>query len=231
MEGSEIAKAGWLHRQSSILHRWKRNWFVLRTNGDLLYFESPDEPRAEERIVVRTRVQRIKPGFECNNVTPPEGMSKGCLFALDMRNEELRLCAESSDDMKAWQIALEEARVMGQRSPPPPYPAMATNSSYAYPGQVLYTGVPGQTRHVMYNGALGQTVYQPGTVIQGPNGTTTTVVTNPGPNVVYMDDYDYCNRYRCNRYHRHGYDGTDVAMGVVAGAALGSMMYGPMFWW
>ncbi|XP_067668588.1 pleckstrin homology domain-containing family B member 2-like [Haliotis asinina] len=223
MESFEIAKAGWLYRQSSILHRWKRNWFVLRTSGDLLYFESPDEPRAEERIVVRARVQRIKPGFECNNVTPPEGLSKGCLFALDMNGDELRLCAESSDDMKAWQIALEEARVMGQRSVdnPPPYPTIATNSSYAYPGQVLYSGVPGQTSHVVYNGALGQTVYQPGTVIRAPDGTTTTVVTNPGPNVVYVDD-------RCNR---HGCDGTDVAMGVVAGAALGSMMYGPIIWW
>ncbi|XP_046328735.1 pleckstrin homology domain-containing family B member 2-like [Haliotis rufescens] len=223
MESFDIAKAGWLHRQSSILHRWKRNWFVLRTNGDLLYFENPDEPRAEERIVVRARVQRIKPGFECNSVTPPEGMSKGCLFALDMRNEELRLCAESSDDMKAWQIALEEARVMGQRSSsvPPSYQTLVTNSSYGYPGQVLYNGVPGQTTHVMYNGALGQTVYQPGTVIQGPNGTTTTVVSNPGPNVVYVDDY----------HRRHRYNGSDMAMGVVAGAALGSMMYGPMFWW
>jgi len=41
--------------------------------------------------------------------------------------------------------------------------------------------------------------------------------------VVYADSPYYNNR----RY----YDGTDVAMGMVAGAALGSMMWGPLLWW
>ena len=47
--------------------------------------------------------------------------------------------------------------------------------------------------------------------------------------VVYVDEP---NRYYYDRRGRYGYnDGTDVAMGVVAGAALGSMMWGPMLWW
>jgi len=50
--------------------------------------------------------------------------------------------------------------------------------------------------------------------VQSPAGQTT---------VVYAENPHYYNR----RY----YDGTDVAMGMVAGAALGSMMWGPLLWW
>jgi len=51
-------------------------------------------------------------------------------------------------------------------------------------------------------------------VVQSPPGQTT---------VVYTDNPYY--------YNRRNYDGTDVAMGMVAGAALGSMMWGPLLWW
>lgn len=52
-------------------------------------------------------------------------------------------------------------------------------------------------------------------VVQSPPGQTT---------VVYADSPYYYN-------NRRYYDGTDVAMGMVAGAALGSMMWGPLLWW
>lgn len=61
--------------------------------------------------------------------------------------------------------------------------------------------------------------------VTGYPGTTTTVIPpgQPGANttVVVRDD----------PYYRRRYDGTDVAMGVVAGAAIGSMMWGPVLWW
>ncbi len=47
------------------------------------------------------------------------------------------------------------------------------------------------------------------------------VVGNQASNVVYVNGYP----------RRRYYNGSDMAMGVVAGAALGSMMYGPMMWW
>jgi len=50
-------------------------------------------------------------------------------------------------------------------------------------------------------------------VVQAPAGQTT---------VVYTQDPYYNRRY---------YDGSDVAMGMVAGAALGTMMWGPVLWW
>ena len=53
-----------------------------------------------------------------------------------------------------------------------------------------------------------------------------TVVPGSQTTVIYRDDYRYNPHY-----YRRGYDGTDVAMGVVAGAALGSMMWGPLLWW
>jgi len=52
-------------------------------------------------------------------------------------------------------------------------------------------------------------------VVQSPPGQTTIIYANePQP-----------------YYYRRGYDGTDVAVGMVAGAALGSMMWGPLLWW
>lgn len=50
------------------------------------------------------------------------------------------------------------------------------------------------------------------------------VVQQPGTTtVIYADQQPY--------YYRRGYDGGDMAMGVVAGAALGSLMWGPLLWW
>ncbi|BFZ00547.1 hypothetical protein BsWGS_03585 [Bradybaena similaris] len=111
----DIAKAGWLYRQSSVLHRWKKNWFVLDRDGDLRYFESPDHPRAEERIVVRAAVVAIKAGYDCRRADVPDGTSatSACFLELLLRDKEsILLCAESPDEMKAWQIALEEARTL-----------------------------------------------------------------------------------------------------------------------
>lgn len=48
----------------SVLHRWRKNWFVLDRQGDLRYFENPDTPRAEEHIVVRAAVTQIKSGHD-----------------------------------------------------------------------------------------------------------------------------------------------------------------------
>ncbi len=50
-------------------------------------------------------------------------------------------------------------------------------------------------------------------VIQSPDGQQTTVIyTDQGP-----------------RYYRN--DGTDMAMGFMAGAAMGSLMFTPLLWW
>ena len=41
-------------------------------------------------------------------------------------------------------------------------------------------------------------------------------------NVVYVND---------PYYYRRRYDSSDAALGLVAGAAIGSLMWGPLLWW
>ncbi|KAL3847441.1 hypothetical protein ACJMK2_018348 [Sinanodonta woodiana] len=208
-----IAKAGWLYRQSSILKRWKHNWFVLYQNGDLAFFESQDSLQYEERFFISRDCVAIKTGVKCN-FNPPENGSKESLLMVELRdNIELRLCAETPDDMRAWQIAIEEARVLRPHtSPPPAYHGgdFLGRTMYPYPGQIFYG--PHAPPYVV-NSASGsdQRVIIP----QDPNNPNST-------QIVYVQDYPH--------YYR-GYDGTDVALGMMAGAALGTMMWGPLLWW
>lgn len=46
----------------SVLRRWKRNWFVLYTDGLLKYFESPDNYVAKEAELIPTKLLHIKTG-------------------------------------------------------------------------------------------------------------------------------------------------------------------------
>ncbi|OWF40444.1 pleckstrin homology domain-containing family B member 2-like [Mizuhopecten yessoensis] len=228
----EIAKAGWLYRQSTILRRWKKTWFVLYQDGDLRYFESPNSHEPEARIVVRAVCSAIQAGQMCE-ISAPEGKTKDCLITLILRDGELRLCAEDPDDMRAWQIALEEARVLPPGSAvhalPPPYtaghPMYTTNLATdlrSYPYQV-----PG-ANSVMYPRQQVQ-YYYPGQVLS--TNPYTTVMAPPagqhGNNIVYVNQLQQ-DQYL---YGRRRYDGGDLAMGMVAGAALGSMMWGPVLYW
>jgi len=44
----------------SVLRRWKKNWFVLYTDGILKYFESPDSHVAEEAVVIPVKLLTLK---------------------------------------------------------------------------------------------------------------------------------------------------------------------------
>lgn len=226
----EIAKAGWLYRLSSVLKRWKRSWFVLYTDGVLKYFESENSHVAEEAYVVTTKCLLVKTGSQVANVTPPQGFEVSSLLMLVFVGDQtLTMCAESLDDMRAWQISLEQARVISAaREHPPPY-AMAPPPPYSTQSVTVVPGYPGQTYYGSQSGSagVGQAYYtsQPGYAGQAYYGTHPPpyMVQQPGTTVIYADRPDY-------RYRR-GYDGSDVAVGVVAGAALGSLMWGPLLWW
>ncbi|XP_053403578.1 pleckstrin homology domain-containing family B member 2-like [Mercenaria mercenaria] len=170
----QIVKAGWLQRKSTVLHRWKKNWFVLYRSGELAYFESQDKHQAEGRFIVCASCIGIKTSGDCE-FSAPEGYGKQCLLYLQLRSDEdLKLCAESPDDMRAWQIALEEARTMNRTgeiaAPPgvavPPgaqvvYPQTFT---HGYPGQII--AAPGQ--YVVRDASGGGAVVmgnQPGQVV------------------------------------------------------------------
>ncbi|GFR92716.1 pleckstrin homology domain-containing family B member 2 [Elysia marginata] len=198
--GFDIAKAGWLYRKSSVLHRWKKNWFVLDRQGDLRYFENPDAPRAEERIVVRANVNHIRSGRECRSSDPPDvrGYTKEGFLELMMKDKDsILLCAESVDDMRAWQIALEEARTIQFAASHPG--VVNTTTIIASPGHSPYGysygyNYPGQVvNHVGYP-------MHPGTqVVHTPSGTTTIVNGQPAQQIVYVED---CPRRR--RHYRGG---------------------------
>lgn len=209
----EIAKAGWLHRQSTVLRRWKKNWFVLYRDGVLRYFESQESPRAEEVFVVRSCCACIKTGSEVQPVQPPDGISSGkaCMLEMVMRDGgSMVLCAESVDDMKAWQYALEEARTMG---PAEGVYSRRVPMSYEYPPYDPYLG---------YGGYPGQVISPaPGAqVIHSPDGRTTIINPGPGNQVVYVDDYPY---------RRRGY-GYGAGTGFLAGALVGSTLMWPWYW-
>ncbi|CAM5074970.1 unnamed protein product [Eretmochelys imbricata] len=106
-----LMKSGWLWRQSSILRRWKRNWFVLWLDGGLVYYQDETQRDLEGRIHIKFNCRDIKTGRECRDVQPPEGKSRDCLMTIVLRDgSKVTLCAESEDDAVAWKMAVLEAK-------------------------------------------------------------------------------------------------------------------------
>uniref|UniRef100_A0A8I5ZT13 Pleckstrin homology domain containing B1 n=1 Tax=Rattus norvegicus TaxID=10116 RepID=A0A8I5ZT13_RAT len=94
-----LVRGGWLWRQSSILRRWKRNWFALWLDGTLGYYHDETAQDEEDRVVIHFNVRDIKVGQECQDVQPPEGRSRDGLLTVNLREgSRLHLCAETRDD-------------------------------------------------------------------------------------------------------------------------------------
>ncbi|NXH71937.1 PKHB1 protein, partial [Hydrobates tethys] len=106
-----LVKSGWLWRQSSILRRWKRNWFVLYLDGSLVYYHDETQRDMDGRIHVKYSCRDVRTGRECRDVQPPEGKSRDCLLTIVLRDgSKTTLCAESKDDAFAWKMAVLEAK-------------------------------------------------------------------------------------------------------------------------
>ncbi|NWQ96067.1 PKHB1 protein, partial [Burhinus bistriatus] len=106
-----LVKSGWLWRQSSILRRWKRNWFVLYLDGSLVYYHDQTQRDMDGRIHVKYSCRDVRTGRECRDVQPPEGKSRDCLLTIVLRDgSKTTLCAESEDDAIAWKMAVLEAK-------------------------------------------------------------------------------------------------------------------------
>ncbi|XP_006259220.2 pleckstrin homology domain-containing family B member 1 [Alligator mississippiensis] len=106
-----LMKSGWLWRQSSILRRWKRNWFVLWLDGSLVYYQDETQRDMEGRVHIKFNCRGVKMGRECRDVQPPEGKSRDCLMVIMLRDgSKVTLCAESEDDAVAWKMAVLEAK-------------------------------------------------------------------------------------------------------------------------
>ncbi|NXJ12185.1 PKHB1 protein, partial [Odontophorus gujanensis] len=106
-----LVKSGWLWRQSSILRRWKRNWFVLYLDGSLVYYHDETQRDMDGRIHVKYSCRDVRTGRECRDIQPPEGKSRECLLSIVLRDgSKTTLCAESEDDAIAWKMAVLEAK-------------------------------------------------------------------------------------------------------------------------
>ncbi|KFP02375.1 Pleckstrin homology domain-containing family B member 1, partial [Calypte anna] len=100
-----------LWRQSSILRRWKRNWFVLYLDGSLVYYHDETQRDMDGRIHIKFSCRDVRTGRECRDVQPPEGRSRDCLLTIVLRDgSKTTLCAESEDDAVAWKMAVLEAK-------------------------------------------------------------------------------------------------------------------------
>ncbi|NXU20425.1 PKHB1 protein, partial [Pardalotus punctatus] len=114
-----LVKSGWLWRQSSILRRWKRNWFVLYLDGSLVYYHDETQRDMDGRIHIKYSCRDVRIGRECKDVQPPEGRSRDCLLTVVLRDgSKTTLCAESEDDAVAWKMAVLEAKSTPVRLPP-----------------------------------------------------------------------------------------------------------------
>ncbi|XP_006263673.1 pleckstrin homology domain-containing family B member 2 [Alligator mississippiensis] len=219
-----FVKSGWLLRQSTILRRWKKNWFDLWSDGHLIFYDDHNRHDIEDKIHMRVHCINIRVGNECRDFQPPEGKPRDCLLQIVCRDgKTVNLCAESGDDCLAWKIALQDARTntgyVGSEvmydetaissAPPPPYTAYATPSPEVY-GYEQYNGTyppPGPQVYYASNGQAYAVPYP--YAYPGPYG-------QPPANHVIIRE-----RYRDN-------DG-DLALGMLAGAATG-MALGSLFW-
>lgn len=211
-----MVKSGWLHRQSTILRRWKRNWFDLWSDGRLVFYNDQQRRDMEDDIHMKVDCINIRSSAACQELNPPEGKMRDALLQIVCRDGRvISLCADSADDALAWTMALQDARINAVvaapqigfaqeviASAPPPY------SEYAPPPQVYAPGPYGEyvtpTQHatqIVYS-ADGQP-YAVAYPYQYQGGYPA-----PGVNHVVIRE-------------RQRDDGGDVALGMLAGAATG----------
>ncbi|NWR36217.1 PKHB1 protein, partial [Tachuris rubrigastra] len=205
-----LVKSGWLWRQSSILRRWKRNWFVLYLDGSLVYYHDETQRDMDGRIHIKFSCRDVRIGRECKDVQPPEGRSRECLLTVVLRDgSKTTLCAESQDDAVAWKMAVLEAKSTPVRLRAPEQGHIpAWNLGWKGGG---YPNSPGLTPHAQGGigrevpGATGEKCWMP--PLGGGPGVT---------HVIVRED-----PYRVS--------GDQMALGLLAGAATGAAL-GSFMW-
>ncbi|CAN9500658.1 unnamed protein product [Ophioblennius macclurei] len=210
-----MVKSGWLHRQSTILRRWKRNWFDLWADGRLVFYNDQQRRDMEDDIHMRVNCINIRSSAACHDLNPPEGKTREALLQIVCRDGRvISLCADSADDALAWTMALQDARIntvvatpqIGfaqevMASAPPPYSEYAPPMAYA-PGPYGNYGVSQPHATQIVYAADGQP-YAVAYPYQYQGG-----YAEPGVNHVVIQE-------------RRRDDGGDVALGMLAGAATG----------
>lgn len=212
-------KSGWLHRQSTILRRWKRNWFDLWADGRLVFYNDQQRRDIEDDIHMRVNCINIRNSSACQELNPPEGKRRDALLQIVCRDGRvISLCGDSADDALAWTMALQDARVN----------MVVTDPQTGFAQEVVASAPPPYSEYAEY--AAAQQAYAPGpygNYTAPPPHATQVVYSADGQPYTVAYPYQYQGGYPAPRVNhvviqeRRRDNGGDVAMGMLAGAATG----------
>lgn len=230
---------------------WNKNWVELYRDGYLKYYENDHSPNAEDTIFMPTECTRILTGAHVDlgpDRRVPDRHSHLCLFAVATSRQEWTFCGETLDDMRAWQLALEQARLLIVRpafAARPSFPCYGSNgqsdgmipaAAYLPYGQVGPAYVPALTSGPLtffppphhHPDVMNYPVINRGSSFTG-EAPLLSSFSSQHPDQMNM--YSSPTHFQSATQIPHSRpDSRDVAMGMLAGAAVGSVMY-PYFWW
>ncbi|CDQ71399.1 unnamed protein product [Oncorhynchus mykiss] len=214
-----IVKSGFLHRQSTILRRWKRNWFDLWSDGWLVFFDDQHRRDMEDGIHMRVDSINIRSATACQDLNPPEGRSQNALLQIVCRDGRvISICGDSADDVFAWTMALQDARVS----------SVVAHPQIDFAQKIEFFGCANQQFHQLSGGLVSD---DPAGEEAGcpPHGTQIIYSADGQPNAVVYP-YQYQGAYPMRDpqgmdqvivHERQRDDGGDVALSMLAGAVTG----------
>uniref|UniRef100_A0A4W4GEZ5 PH domain-containing protein n=1 Tax=Electrophorus electricus TaxID=8005 RepID=A0A4W4GEZ5_ELEEL len=202
-----LVKSGCLHRQSTILRRWKKNWFELWSDGRLIFYDDQYRRNVEGEIHMKVDCINIRSATACRELTPPEGKGRHSLFQIVCRcGRVISLCAQSAADALAWTMALQDARVN----------TVVAARHFGFTQEVIASAPPSYwdlnpNRQVYYPDQYGGYVPHPSPYYHQGRYNTWLLIS------VHNQYLEY---HSITEEHRRD-DAADLGLGVLAGAATG----------
>lgn len=166
---ADIVKAGWLLRRTTILKNWKREWFILTNDARLRRMSAPEKQyeKADDVFQLsRCRELRIGATQVPYNIEAPEGSTREQMMQLvPSEGDPWTLCAESTDDLLAWQTSFDDVRQLHIERLQQQQQMTQFNRVQLPPGLYDFAHYPG-----VYQGNYPHQVYQ------APDGSTHSIV-------------------------------------------------------
>jgi hypothetical protein len=80
---------------------WKRRYFVLYQDGELVYSESPSSQTCDGRVNVKQTCQRIDYGFEVEHEIQQRASGRvNCLFRIRSSVKNITMLADNEQDAR-----------------------------------------------------------------------------------------------------------------------------------